>query len=121
MEIINTGIEGIWGCLEFWNNSPRQIEKEEIKPLSSLDIMTLRYAAMELLAGNDETEYNIDNRDGIENAASICDNRLYVGDFEGYYLTEDYTLQYFYMHKDNRVCCATYNEQTDDFQYWLVY
>ena len=121
MNIIHTGIDNIWNGLEFWNDAPRQIEREDIRPLNSLDIMALRYAAMELLAGNDDPDIDIDNRDGIEKAASICDNRLYVGDFDGYMLTDEYSIQYFYMHKDNRVCVATYNETTDEFQYWLVY
>lgn len=120
MKIINTGLDHIWGSYEFWNNSPRQIESEDLRKLSSLDIMSLRYAAMELLADDGEDDM-IGTMNEVENAAAICDDRLYVGDFEGYYLDDDHTLQYLYMNTDNRVCAATYSEQEDDFQYWLVY
>lgn len=120
IKIIDTGLDHIWGDCEFWNNTPRQIEKEGIKEPTSLDVMALRYAAMELLADDGEEDI-FGTMNEVENASAICDNRLYVGNFDGYWLGDDYKLSYFYMHKDGRVRAATYNEETDDFQYWLVY
>lgn len=120
IKIIDTGLDHIWGGCEFWNNTPRQIEKEGIKEPTSLDVMALRYAAMELLADDgDEDIFGTMNE--VENASAICDQRLYVGNFDGYWLDDDHKLSYFYMHKENRVCAATYSESKDDFQYWLVY
>ena len=119
--IDNSELQYIWNGKEFWNHEPIQIEKEEIRELDDHDVMILRYVAIELLAGNEDDEVNEDSMEGIENTSSICDNRLYVGDFEGIWMDDNITLQYFYMHKNNRICAATYDNEKDDFQYWLIY
>lgn len=119
--IENSKLQHIWNGKEFWNHEPIQIEKEEIRELKDHDVMILRYAAMMLLAGNEDNEVNEDSMEGIEESSAICDDRLYVGDFEGIWMDDNITLQYFYMHKNNRICAATYDSEKDDFQYWLIY
>ena len=83
MKIKEKGIELI-GC-EFWGYTPIQVESYEKKEnLTSNDIMTLYYFAMEFLSEN----FDYLTRDDIENESSIQNDSLYLGNFEGYYLME---------------------------------
>ena len=101
----------------FWGHSPIQIESYEKKEnLTMNDIMSLRYFAMEFLSEN------IGNltRDDIEDEASMQNNSLYLGNFEGYYL-EDYDL---YIHAiemttENKIILCCYLD--DEPIYFLGY
>lgn len=109
--------------LNIWGITPRQLEDEERQELKkNSHIMQLRYAAMELCS----SEFLVWEdcklcRDEIEDHASVCNDGLYLNDFEGYRLTENITLHYLYMNTDNRMCAALYDEETDDYTYWLIY
>lgn len=109
--------------LTLWARSPRQIEAEERAELKKdSHIMQLRYAAMELCSSAflvwEDTQLG---RDEIEDAASVCGDCLYLGNFEGYRLTEELTIIYLYMNNDQRMCAAVYNEAEDNYTYWLIY
>ena len=103
MKIKKNGIELI-GC-EFWGYTPIQVESYEKKEnLTSNDIMSLRYFAMEFLS---ENLGNL-TRDEIEDTSSMQNGSLFLGNFEGYYL-EDYDLdvRIIEMTTENKIilCC----------------
>ena len=109
--------------LNLWGIEPRQIEKEERQELKKDPyIMQLRYAAMEFLSSDFLVWEDCQlSRDEIEDCASVCDDSLYLNNFEGYRLDESLTLKYLYMNADNRMCAAVYDELEDDFTYWCIY
>lgn len=81
------------------------VESDSIakKKLSGLDCFALRYAAMKLVKDNfgDETEINFNLIDS-ENA--IQDNELYLGGFEGIFITDEILIRTLFLTTDDRIC-----------------
>lgn len=72
------------------------------KRLSDIDCFALRYAAMELAKENFEfEEFNL-NEFNSENA--FQDEELYLGSFEGIYITEEIKVRTLFLTTDNRIC-----------------
>lgn len=72
------------------------------KRLSDIDCFALRYAAIKLLKHNYEfEEFNIDEFDS-ENA--FQDEELYLGSFEGVFITPEIKVRTLFLTTDNRIC-----------------
>ena len=72
------------------------------KRLSNIDRFALRYAAMKLVKENYEfEEFNIDEFD-YENV--FQDEELYLGSFEGIFITPEIKVRTLFLTTDNRIC-----------------
>ena len=81
------------------------------KRLSDIDCFALRYAAMKLAKENFEfEEFNIDEFDS-ENA--FQDEELYLGSFEGVFITPEIKVRTLFLTTDNRIC-ARVEIRTED-------
>ena len=81
------------------------------KRLSDIDCFALRYAAMKLVKQNFEFEdFNLDEFDS-ENA--FQDEELYLGSFEGIFITPEIKVRTLFLTTDNRIC-AKVEIGTDD-------
>ena len=81
------------------------------KRLSDIDCFALRYAAMELVKENFEfEEFNLDKFNS-ENA--FQDEELYLGSFEGIFITPEIKVRTLFLTTDNRIC-AKVEIGTDD-------
>lgn len=80
------------------------IESDSVikKRLSDIDCFALRYAAMKLVKENYEfEEFNLDVFDS-ENA--FQDEELYLGSFEGIFITPEIKVRTLFLTTDNRIC-----------------
>ena len=81
------------------------------KRLSDIDCFALRYAAMKLVKENYEFEdFNLDEFDS-ENA--FQDEELYLGSFDGIFITPEIKVHTLFLTTDNRIC-AKVEIGTDD-------
>lgn len=119
----NSPLNTIWNGVEFWNHAPVLMDQQGgVKVLDDRDVMQLRYVAAMLCAGNDDSDNNIvDSMETVEGGASIQGDYLYLNNFDGYCLTDEYTLDCLYINSNNRVCALTVNRDTDALNYWLIY
>lgn len=89
------------------------IESDSVikKRLSDIDRFALRYAAIKLAKENYEfEEFNIYDFD-YENA--FQDEELYLGSFEGVFITPEIKVRTLFLTTDNRIC-AKVEIETDD-------
>lgn len=109
--------------LEFWNWTPVKFtELQKCKTLNDRDIMALRYVAEELLA-KVFLPYECDEvltREDIAGSCSVCDEKLYLGDFEGYNLTEETVIKALFINEDNRIV-AEVTVSDEDYEHYLIY
>lgn len=81
------------------------IESDSVikKRLSDIDCFALRYAAMKLAKENidPEIEFHLEDFDS-ENA--FQDEELYLGNFEGIFITEEIKVRTLFLTTDNRIC-----------------
>lgn len=81
------------------------------KRLSDIECFSLRYAAMKLVKENFEfEEFNIEEFDS-ENA--FQDEELYLGSFEGVFITPEINIRTLFLTTDNRIC-ARVEIRTED-------
>ncbi|MBR2492274.1 MAG: hypothetical protein IKB64_02240 [Paludibacteraceae bacterium] len=107
--------------LEFWNRNPVKImELQKPRKLSDQDIMALRYAAEELLTSTHLSYEGTLTRENIAQACSVCDEELYLGDFEGYNLTETAVIRSLFFNEDNRLIAEVFVSD-DEYEHYLVY
>lgn len=52
--------------------------------------------------------------------ASICDNKLYLNNFEGYELSDRLNLSFLYLNQYNCVMAGVYDNKLDRFIYFLA-
>ena len=82
------------------------------KRLSDIDCFALRYAAMELVKENFEfEEFNLDKFDS-EN--SFQDEELYLGSFEGIFITPEINIRTLFLTTDNRICARVEIRNEDE-------
>ena len=89
------------------------VESDSIikKRLSDIECFALRYAAMKLVKENtDFDEFNLDDFDS-ENA--FQNEELYLGSFEGIFITPEIKVRTLFLTTDNRIC-AEVEIETDD-------
>lgn len=80
------------------------IESDSVikKRLSDIDCFALRYAAIKLAKENIEfDEFNLEDFD-YENA--FQDEELYLGSFEGIFITPEINIRTLFLTTDNRIC-----------------
>ena len=107
--------------LEFWNWTPVKFkELQKPKTLNDRDIMALRYVAEELLANVYLPHEGVLTREKIAQACSVCSEQLYLGDFEGYNLTETTVIRSLFINEDNRIV-AEVLVSDDEYEHYLVY
>ena len=107
--------------LEFWNWNPVKFTKHQTpKALNDRDIMALRYVAEELLANVCLPHEGVLSREKIAKACSVCSEQLYLGDFEGYNLTETVIIRSLFLNEDNRIV-AEVLVGDDEYEHYLVY
>ena len=82
------------------------------KRLSDIDCFALRYAAMKLVKENFEfEEFNLDDFNS-ENA--FQNEELYLGSFEGIFITEEIKVRTLFLTTDNRICAQVEIETEDE-------
>lgn len=106
--------------LEFWNWNPAKFkELQKRKTLNDRDIMALRYVAEELLSGRLAYE-DFPTRDTIAKECSVCDEALYLGDFEGYKLNDTTIIRSLFINEDNRIIAEVLTDD-EEYEHYLVY
>lgn len=106
MHKIELNIKGLFAYKLTSFDPKREYEQKE---LSGSDWLTLYGAAAMLARANYLTA------DFVLGAASICDNKLYLNDFEGYILSDRLRLQALYLTPSNRVVAMVYDNKKDRF------
>lgn len=82
------------------------------KRLSDIDCFAMRYAATKLAKENYEfEEFNLDVLDS-ENA--FQDEELYLGSFEGIFITPEIKVRTLFLTTDNRICARVEIETEDE-------
>jgi len=90
------------------------VESDSIvkKKLSDIDCFALRYAAIELWRNNEcfgDPEPSIN---AFDESNAIQDNELYLGGFEGIYITPEINVRTLFRTTDNRICAhVEYNDE----------
>ena len=116
-------ITGVFNC--------PQIETFNKKELIKNDYMVLRYASMEFIQTNQSNILEFINPkqlyNEVESHASICDNSLYLNDFEGYLIDSEgdnfedgIILKSIELDINNRIVACVYHEAIDDYKYYLI-
>lgn len=111
---------------EFWNHKPMKIEElQNPRELNDRDIMALRYAAEELLTKEfmlyEDRELT---REQVAEESSVCADRLYLGDFEGYRISKTTAIRSLFFNEDSRLIAEVLiedNEDDDEYEHYLVY
>ena len=107
--------------LEFWNWNPVKFTKlQQPKTLTDRDIMALRYVAEELLANVYLPHEGVLSRENVAQACSVCNEQLYLGDFEGYNMTETAVIRSLFLNEDARIV-AEVMIGDGEYEHYLVY
>ena len=86
------------------------------KRLSDVDCFALRYAAMKLAKDNgifDVFEESCFDFEKFNSENAFQDEELYLGNFEGIFVTEEIKVRTLFLTTDNRIC-AQVEIETDD-------
>ena len=86
------------------------------KRLSDIDCFALRYAAMELVKDNgifDVFEESCFDFEKFDSENAFQDEELYLGNFEGIFITPEIKVHTLFLTTDNRIC-AKVEIGTDD-------
>ena len=94
------------------------VESDSIvkKRLSDIDCFALRYAAMKLAKDNgifDVFEESCFDFEKFDSENAFQDEELYLGNFEGIFITEEIKVLTLFLTTDNRIC-AQVEIETDD-------
>ena len=84
--------------------------------LSDIDCFALRYAAMELVKDNgifDVFEESCSDFEKFDSENAFQDEELYLGNFEGIFITPEINVRTLFLTTDNRIC-AKVEIETDD-------
>ena len=105
------------------------INKNDItkKELQGNDFYTLRYIAMRFIRENQGSIYefmDIENSKELFNTVDeqsfICDNSLYIGNFEGYQIDDDLYLHDLELDANNRIILNVLDKAQDKFYSYLI-
>ena len=83
------------------------------KQLSDIDCFALRYAAIELWRDNDCFGDEEASMVGFDDSNAFQDEELYLGNFEGVFITPEIKVRTLFLTTDNRIC-AKVEIGTDD-------
>ena len=83
------------------------------KRLSDIDCFALRYAAIELWRDNDCFGDEEASMVGFDDSNAFQDEELYLGNFEGVFITPEIKVRTLFLTTDNRIC-AKVEIETDD-------
>ena len=86
------------------------------KRLSDIDCFALRYAAMKLAKDNgifDFFEESCFDFEKFDSENVFQDEELYLGNFEGIFITEEINIRTLFLTTDNRIC-ARVETRTED-------
>lgn len=83
------------------------------KRLSDIDCFALRYAAIELWRDNDCFGDEKSSMVGFDDSNAFQDEELYLGSFEGVFITPEIKVRTLFLTTDNRIC-AEVEIGTDD-------
>ena len=83
------------------------------KRLSDIDCFALRYAAIELWRDNDCFGDEEASMVGFDDSNAFQDEELYLGNFEGVFITPEINVRTLFLTKDNRIC-ARVEIRTED-------
>ena len=107
-------------------NCPLVVSYEK-KELQGNDFYTLRYMAMKFIEENQGNIYefmDIENSKElfniIDEQSATCDNSLYLGDFEGYQISDDLYLHDLELDLNNRIILNVLDKAQDKFYSYLI-
>lgn len=84
--------------------------------LTQTDILALFYAAMDFFGKNDL----IIDKIGFDDTNSICDSELYLNNFDGVYFDDNLKFTTLFFSEENTFILRVYNEETDDFSFYMA-
>ena len=95
------------------------VESDSIvkKRLSDIDCFALRYAAMKLAKDNgifDVFEESCFDFEKFNSENAFQDEELYLGNFEGIYITDEIKVRTLFLTTDNRICAQVEIETEDE-------
>ena len=97
------------------------------KRLSDIDCFALRYAAMKLAKDNgifDVFEESCFDFEKFNSENAFQDKELYLGNFEGIFVTEEIKVRTLFLTTDNRICAQveieTYDEEEPRYETVLI-
>ena len=97
------------------------------KELSSSDCYYLRYCLMRFIENNQGRVYEYIDMENektlyyeVDSEASICDNSLCMGNFEGYQIDDDLYIKDLELSIENRVILNVYNDKEDSYTSYLI-
>ena len=113
-----------------------EVENFTKKQLTDKDCHYLRYCLMRFIYNNQSVIYEfmedefLDHVEGtnrqkciyfdVDEEASICENSLYIGSFDGYEFEENWVLKCLEMTAENRVILNIYNNENEQYKYYLI-
>lgn len=83
------------------------------KRLSDIDCFALRYAAMKLAKENIDPEFEF-NLDEFNSENAFHNEELYLGNFEGIFITPEINIRTLFLTTDNRICAQVEIETEDE-------
>ena len=96
------------------------------KELTNKDCYYLRYCLMRFILNNQGMVYEFMDSElkelyyDVDEEASICDNSLCIGSFEGYRISEHDSLKSLELSTENRVILNVYNDIMDSYKNYLI-
>lgn len=103
-----------------------QLEKVIKKELTGNDYYYLRYCLMDFIKNNKDSIWAFCETEEnqifsiVDNEACFQDNELYIGSFEGYDIDENIKLYSIFLNENNRAILSTYNDENEEFLYYLI-
>ena len=97
----------------------------EKKELTDKDCYYLRYCLMRFIKNNQDNiyEHSCDSNTlyyNIDKESSICDNSLYIGNFEGYQIDDNIYLHDLELDISDRVILNVLDKELDQFTSYLI-
>jgi hypothetical protein len=102
------------------------VEEFTKKELTDKDCYYLRYCLMRFIFKNQGLIWEYTDQDpetvyyNVDEEASICDNSLCIGDFEGYKISETKIIKALELSQENRCILNVYNLLNDSFENYLI-
>ena len=123
MKVSEIKLNGFKGVGDF---SVFQVDSFTKAKLTDKDCYYLRYCLMRFILNNQGLIYKFQDTDPatvynrVDEEASISDNSLYIGNFEGYNISETEQIKSIEMTIKGRVILNIYNTETDKYTDYLI-
>ena len=97
-----------------------RVQDYKKKKLTDNDVWTLRYVAMRFISKNFGYFFSDNSWKEIDDRNAVCDDELYLNDFEGFEVDDRYTVRTLFLTEDGAVLTDIYDRKLDKFKAYLV-